>query len=114
MYSNSTGRIKLNGKISRPFQILKGTEQGHPLSPELFKVYFKELSDLLNGLPTNCPLLSDISVTHLAWADDVVILALDRKSLDKQLHTIEEYCRKWGLEINISKTKYMLFNGKNI
>ena len=113
MYSNSTGHIKLNGKISRPFQILKGTEQGHPLSPELFKVYFKELSDLLNGLPTNCPLLSSISVTHLAWADDVVILALDRKSLDKQLQTIEDYCRKWGLEINISKTKYMLFNGKN-
>ena len=112
MYSSSTGSIKLNGKLSRPFKILKGTEQGHPLSPELFKVYFKELSDILNGIPTNCPSLSGITITHLAWADDVVIFALDRKSLDKQLQTIDEYCRKWGLEINITKTKYMVFNGK--
>jgi hypothetical protein len=90
------------------FNICKGTEQGHPLSPELFKVYFKELSDLLNKADTCNPVLSDIRITHLAWADDVVIMALDRSSLDKQLRIIEEYCKKWGLEINISKTKFMI------
>jgi hypothetical protein len=55
MYSNSTGHIKMKGKISEAFKILKGTEQGHPLSPELFKVYFLELSELLNRATTNCP-----------------------------------------------------------
>ena len=112
MYSCSTGHIKLNGKISRSFDIKKGTEQGHPLSPELFKVYFKELSDLLNIADTNNPLLCDIRITHLAWADDVVILALDRASLDKQLQIIEEYCHKWGLKVNADKTKFLIFNGR--
>ena len=112
MYSYSTGHIKLNGKISHPFDIKKGTEQGHPLSPELFKVYFKELSELLNSADTNNPLLCDTRITHLAWADDVVILALDRTSLDKQLRIIEEYCRKWGLKVNTSKTKFMLMNSR--
>jgi hypothetical protein len=94
------------------FNICKGTEQGHPLSPELFKVYFKELSDFLNKADTCNPVLSDIRITHLAWADDVVIMALDRSSLDKQLRIIEEYCKKWGLEINISKTKFMIMNSR--
>ena len=112
MYSSSSGNIKLNGKISAAFDIKKGTEQGHPLSPELFKVYFKELSDLLNDADTVNPILSDLRITHLAWADDVVILAMDRASLDRQLRIIEEYCRKWGLQINVSKTKFMVMNGR--
>ena len=37
MYKNSNARIKLISKISDSFDILAGTEQGHPMSPELFK-----------------------------------------------------------------------------
>ena len=112
MYSNSEGHIKIDGKISEAFKILKGTEQGHPLSPELFKAYFKELSDLLNEAIASCPTLAGLAVTHLAWADDLVILALDQESLQKLLTIITTYCDNWGLEINISKTKFMVFNGK--
>ena len=114
MYSNSSGHLKLNGKISSAFPINKGTEQGHPLSPELFKVYFKELSDFLNNANTNNPVLSGHRITHLAWADDLVLLSLDRNSLNKQLSIVENYCRKWGLEINTDKTKYMIFNSRDI
>ena len=100
----------MNGKISNAFSIRKGTEQGHPLSPELIKVYFKELSDLLNSANTNNPTLSGLTITHLAWADDLFILALDMKLLQKQLDIIESYCSKWGLEINKNKTIYLIFN----
>ena len=68
-------------------------------------------SDLLNNLNVSCPSLSGISVSHLAWADDLVILALDTASLQLQLNTIEQYCNRWGLEINVSKTKFMVMNG---
>ena len=112
MYSNSIGHIKINGKISEAFRISKGTEQGHPLSPELFKVYFQKLSELLNKALTNCPTLSGLRVTHLAWADDLVILSLDPESLQKQIDILEKYCSDWGLEVNISKTKFMELNGK--
>ena len=112
MYSNSVGYIKLNGKISPKFDILKGTEQGHPLSPELFKVYFRDLSILLNNAVTNNPVLSGTPISHLAWADDVVLLSLDRDSMDKQILILEKYCHDWGLEINTSKTKYMVLNSR--
>ena len=111
MYSDSTGYIKMNGKLSKCFNILKGTEQGHPLSPELFKVYFKDLSDQLNSALVNCPTLAGLTINHLAWADDLVVLALDPDSLQKLLDIIGSYCNDWGLEINISKTKYMILNG---
>ena len=113
MYRSSTGHIKMNGKISEAFQILKGTEQGHPLSPELFKIYFQKLSQLLNEAMTDCPTLAGLRITHLAWADDLVVLSLDPSSIQKQLDIIQQYCRDWGLEINISKTKYMIMNGKD-
>ena len=37
MYNNSHAKMKINGKLSEAFDILSGTEQGHPMSPELFK-----------------------------------------------------------------------------
>ena len=42
MYQNSTGQIKISGHLSNKFDINKGTQQGHPLSPDLFKIYIKD------------------------------------------------------------------------
>ena len=36
MYTNSAAKIKLLNKLSEEIDILCGTEQGHPISPELF------------------------------------------------------------------------------
>ncbi len=55
MYNNSTGQIKLSGFVSKQFEIRKGTEQGHPLSPDLFKIYIRDLSLQLDHV--NCPKL---------------------------------------------------------
>ena len=49
----------------------------------------------------------------LAWADDLVVLSLDPKSLQKQINIVERYCTEWGLEVNISKIKFMEMNGKS-
>ena len=49
MYSNSKAKIKLLGKLSEALEVNVGTEQGHPMSPELFKIFFLDLSDELNN-----------------------------------------------------------------
>ena len=77
MYSNSSACIKLSGHLSKEFEINKGTEQGHPLSPDLFKLFLKDLSPLLEF--NCCPELSGKLVSHLLWADDLIALALDKK-----------------------------------
>ena len=107
MYSNSYAYIKLSGYLSNRFQTKKGTEQGHPLSPDLFKIFLSDLSPLLEI--RNCPILSNVHVSHLLWADDLILLSLDQKSLQFQLDKLSQFCQKWGIEINELKTEVVIF-----
>ena len=111
MYKNSKAKIKLIAKISDSFDILAGTEQGHPMSPELFKTYIHELSERLNSVQDiSSPLLNETILTHLLWADDLVLLALSKESLQVMISELESFCREWGLTVNTKKTAIMIFN----
>ena len=44
MYQNLSTRIKLIQKQSAAIDVTIGTGLGHPMSPELFKIYIHELS----------------------------------------------------------------------
>ena len=111
MYKNSSARVKLLNKLSEKIDILCGTEQGHPMSPELFKCFVNDLSEQLNNMSgISVPVLDATEVSHLLWADDLVLLALDKHSLQKMLDALREYCTQWGLSVNISKTAIMVFN----
>ena len=111
MYTNSAAKLKMVKKLSECFDIKAGTEQGHPLSPELFKCYIHELSNRLNNIPgTVNPLLNNTRVTHLLWADDLVLLALNKESLQLMIHELHTFCVEWGLKVNIKKTAVLVFN----
>ena len=107
MYANSYAHIKLSGRLSNKFDIKKGTEQGHPLSPDLFKIFLSDLSSLLDF--SNCPKLSDKLVSHLLWADDLILLSLDHATSQLQLDKLANFCDQWGIEINKLKTKVVIF-----
>ena len=116
MYSNSCAKIKLLNKLSERIDILCGTEQGHPLSPELFKCYIQAMSEEFNegfddsGAPENVPSLNNVKVSHLLWADDLVLMAQDMKSLQKMINVLHKYCGIWGLTVNMDKTAVMVYN----
>ena len=111
MYSSSSTRIKLIQKLSSAINVTIGTEQGHPMSPELFKLYIHELSIRLDEIEDlEVPQINGYMVSHLLWADDLVPLALDAKSLQKLLDCLNDYAEKWELSVNISKTNVMVFN----
>ena len=77
MYSNFFAYIKLSGHLSNRFQIFNGIEQSHPFPSVLFKIYFSDLSPLLKQV--NCPIIDGIKISHLLWADDLILLSLDQK-----------------------------------
>ena len=117
MYSNSKARIKLLNRISDQIDILVGTEQGHPMSPELFKLYILDFSEKMKDIENtlSLPSLNESKLSHLLWADDLVLLALNKDSLQALLNQIREFCHNWGLVVNMTKTEVMIFNssGKN-
>ena len=84
MYNKSTAKIKINKLLSEKFPIEKGTEQGHPLSPELFKIFIRDFSSSLDE-KGNYPKLMDTIVSLLLWADDLVLFGLDEASLQRNL-----------------------------
>ena len=108
MYRNSVACIKISKLLSPDIKIGKGTEQGHPLSPDLFKLYIRELSSYLNNAG-DYPELADLMISHLLWADDLVLLALSPTALQDNINLLVKFCQLMGLEINISKTKIVTF-----
>ena len=99
------------GACYNRFKISKGTEQGHPLSPDLFKIFLSDLSGLLEI--KDCPCLSGIPISHLLWADDLILLALTPEAAQKQLNILAKFCNDWGIEVNQSKTKVVTFGGSD-
>ena len=43
------------------------------------------------------------------YADDIVILADDKKILQKMIDRLENYCSSWSMVVNLEKSKIMVF-----
>jgi predicted PolB exonuclease-like 3'-5' exonuclease len=44
------------------------------------------------------------------YADDVILLSETSEGLQNCLEKLHKYCEVWGLQVNIKKTKSMIFN----
>ena len=43
------------------------------------------------------------------FADDMVIFSTSIQGLQEGLNNLADYCKKWGLTVNIGKTKIVIF-----
>ncbi|KAL5257722.1 hypothetical protein ACHWQZ_G012592 [Mnemiopsis leidyi] len=63
LYTHSKAKIKPLDKLPDKVVVLCGTEQGHPMSPELFKCFVHQLSEDLNSLKdVEVPVLDAVEV----------------------------------------------------
>ena len=46
----------------------------------------------------------------LLYADDIVVLAESANELQLALNKLNEYCQKWSLSVNVTKTKIVIFS----
>ena len=120
MYQNIKSSVSYNGKSSESFISEIGVRQGENLSPVLFSIY---LNDLQSHLETNGSVgvelqnpendLLWLKLLVLLYADDTVILANSSSDLQKSLDLFHNYCEKWHLRVNMSKTKVIVFGTRN-
>ena len=86
-----------------------GVRQGSPTSVFLFIIY---VDTLIKMVKEKSPCDGFLSWLHLLMLmDDTVILATSRKSLEKKLSILKDYCDEYGMQINEKKTEFMVVNG---
>ncbi|XP_071902759.1 uncharacterized protein [Coffea arabica] len=115
LISNVWLSVIINGASHGFFKSMRGLRQGDPLSPALFIIGAEVLSRGLNNLvmqsgfvgfkvPYGCP-----AITHLAFADDVLIFANgSSNSLKVIMQVLEAYQRCSGQLINVLKSCYLV------
>ena len=111
MYNNSEASIFMNGKVSESFKTSVGVKQGDILRTLLFNIFINDLPKEIEKTTNSAELtLFHTTTNSLFFADDLAILALSKEDLQSKLENLNNYCKKWGLQVNLNKTKVMVFN----
>ena len=53
------------------------------------------------------------SICSMLYTDDFILLAESASDLQMQMDLLSAYAKKWNSEINITKTKVLVFNKSN-
>lgn len=109
MYAVSKSCIKINSKLTDSFPTLLGVKQGDNLRPNPFKIFINNLVDYLKN-SSDPVVLNNRSLHCLMYADDVILLSTTSTGLQNKIDILNKYCQDWCLDVNINKTKVLIFN----
>ena len=123
MYLNAKSCVKVNDNVSDYFPCKVGVRQGENLSPLLFAVFLNDLKATLDEKLENLNTLKDFNINDLngdafdvckffmlLYADDTTILSESIEGLQTALNEMSYYCEKWKLNINVGKSKVIVFS----
>ena len=109
MYTKTNYCIKLKNGYTRPINSNLGLKQGCPLSPMLFNLYIDDMDNIFDD--TCDPIdFQNEKLNHFLYADDLVILSLSQKGLQKGIDKVSEFSESKHLTISVQKSKTMIFN----
>lgn len=82
------------------------------LSPYLFSLYVGELITMIEEADCRGTFINeDVEIASLLFADDLTSGADTVGRLQTIIDVIAAFCLKWGLVVNLLKTKLMVFRG---
>ncbi|WKX90427.1 hypothetical protein Q1695_009352 [Nippostrongylus brasiliensis] len=105
-FSNTSTTIQLfDRKLT--IHIEKGVRQGDTISPKLFTAALQDAMKNLDwdakGYPVDCKRIS-----NLRFADDIVLISNSTAEAEEMLSELNMADRKIGLDMNMSKTQFMV------
>ena len=116
MYSKLYSCVQSSdGILCDSFVCKKGTRQGCLLSPFMFIFCLNELVELCSTNTCNKVFIDqEHSVNMLLYADDIVLFGDTVFNVQKLLNVLCEFCNRWGMNVNLDKTKCMIFRNGGI
>lgn len=111
MYGRLSACVKTEDGLTSYFPCHVGTRQGCVSSPLIFTLF---INDLVTLLKENCRngifITEDVpEVLCLLFADDIANCAESATALQQQLNLIDTFCRTTGMQLNLNKTKIIVF-----
>ena len=107
LYSKAESAVYSDGKIGEWFHTTTGVRQGCLLSPTLFNIMLEQImNDALENHIGTVNIGGKI-ITNLRFADDIDGLAGSESELSNLIKKIDSTSRKYGMEINATKTQIM-------
>ncbi|MES9883266.1 MAG: reverse transcriptase family protein [Sedimenticola sp.] len=114
MYQSVKACIRSNGRMSDFFDSSVGVKQGEPLSPILFLIFIDDMAEhLRNNTDADFVTIDQLQIFLLLFADDTALFAETEYGLQSLLNGLHDYCNRWGITVNIGKTKVVVFQGSN-
>jgi hypothetical protein len=111
LYLKQEITVKVGSSESEKCIIGRGVRQGCCLSPTLFNIYLEEIiRECVDGDQGVC--IGGRRIVCIRFADDMALVAESRQELGSILGRLSTTCRKFGMKINVGKTKVMTI-GKN-
>lgn len=109
MYAVVKSCIRYRASLSGFLNSHIGLKQGDPSSPLMFMLFINDITQNINSDFDSIFTIDEFQLFMLLYADDAVVFAKSPDVLQSILNDLELYCRTWGLNINTSKTKAMIF-----
>jgi hypothetical protein len=90
-----------------------GMKQGCPLSSLMFGLFIDGLEKWLNALEGDAPpMLGQLAIRLLLYADDLALMSHTPAGLQKQLDVLQVFCYERQLTVNVKKTKVVVFEAR--
>ena len=108
-YSTVKSQVKHNNTLSNAFFSSIGVRRGECLSPFLFSMYLNDLEAEIDIKGVEGIDIGMLKLFILLYADDIVLFGNSASELQNSIDILEEYCQKWKLTVNTTKTKVLIF-----